>query len=115
MFRNKDIKYIESVLHAIKIDCINSVGCRTCVLKDFCADRPFTGIMSDDFYRNMCNTVIKVTNNGKIYLISLEKFLEYLHKNCTEERDKHGCDACPLKEHCDNTLCFTTTPSEWEI
>lgn len=116
MFRNKDIKYIESVLNDLAITCKKRNSCRLCKLTDFCADRPFTGITSYDFYRNRCDTAIMVTkNNGKVCLVSLEKFLEYLHKNCAEERDKHGCGACPLKDHCDNTLCFTTTPSEWDI
>ena len=116
MLSSKDIKYIKSVLHEIQTKCNCSDNCRLCTLKDFCADRPFTGITSDDFYRNMCFTVLKVIkNNGKICLISLEDFLEYLHKNCNEQRANNGCRMCPLREPCDNTICFTTTPSEWEI
>ena len=116
MLSSKDIKYIKSVLHEIQTKCNCSDSCRLCTLKDFCADRPFTGITSDDFYRNMCFTILKVIkNNGKIYLVSLEKFLEYLHNNCEEQRRNNGCGSCPLRELCDNTICFTTTPSDWEI
>lgn len=116
MLSIKDIKYIKSVLHAIKIKCNSNDNCRLCILKDFCADRPFTGITSDDFYRNMCFTVIKIIkNNGEICFVSLEKFLEYLHKKCAEQKNNKGCSICPLRELCDNTICFTTTPSDWEI
>lgn len=116
MLSSKDIKYTESVLHAIRTKCDCSDNCRLCTLKDFCADRPFTGITSDDFYRNMCFTLVKVIkNNGEICLVSLEKFLEYLHKNCEEQRMNNGCCNCQLRELCYNTICFTTIPSDWEI
>ena len=116
MLSSKDIKFIKSVLHAIQIKCECSDNCEVCTLKDFCYDRPFTGITSDDFYRNRCFTVLKVTkNNGEICLISLEKFLEYLHKNCDEQRRNNGCGTCPIKGLCDDTICFTVTPIDWEI
>ena len=116
MLSSKDIKYIKSVLREIKTTCDCSDNCRLCNLKDFCADRPFTGITSDDFYRNMCFTVLKtIENNGDICLVSLEKFLEYLHNNCEVQRMNNGCYTCQLRDICDNTICFTTTPSDWEI
>lgn len=116
MLSSKDIEYIKTVLQAIQTKCNCNDKCRLCELKDFCADRPFTGITSDDFYRNMCFTVIKVIkNNGKIYLVSLEKFLEYLHKNCVEQRINNGCCDCQIRDLCDSTICFTTTPCDWEI
>lgn len=116
MFRNKDVKYIESVLRAISNKCKNCDSCKLCGLTDFCADRPFTGITSDDFCRNVGRTVIPVIeNNGNICMVSLKVFLEYLHKKCTEKMDTSGCARCPLKECCNNTICFTTTPSIWNI
>lgn len=116
MFSSKDIKYIKSVLHAMQTKCYCSDNCRLCTLKDFCADRPFTGITSDDFCRNVGRTVIPVIeNNGKICMVSLKVFLEYLHKKCTEKMDTSGCAPCPLKECCNNTFCFTTTPCDWKI
>lgn len=116
MLSSKDLKYIKSVLHEIQDKCNCNDKCRLCELKDFCADRPFTGITSDDFYRNMCFTVLKtIKNNGEICLVSLEKFLEYLHNYCEEQRSDNGCCTCPLRELCDSTICFTTTPSDWEI
>lgn len=116
MFRNKDIKYIESVLRAISYKCKTHDRCRFCALTGFCADRPYTGITSDDFYRNMCSTFIPVIeNNGITHVVDLEVFLEYLHTICTKERDTKGCGACVLKEHCKNTFCFTVTPCLWNI
>ena len=116
MLSSKDIKYIKSVLNAMRTKCNCNDICRLCTLKDFCADRPFTGITSGDFYRNMCFTLVKVIKiNGEICLVSLEDFLEYLHKNCNEQRANNGCHSCPLREPCHNTICFTTTPSDWEI
>lgn len=116
MFSSKDIKYIKSVLQEIHTKCNYNDICRRCTLNDFCEDRPFTGITSADFYRNRRYTVVKVIkNNGEILSISLEDFLEYLYKNCKEQRLNNGCGSCPLRELCDSTICFTTTPSEWVI
>lgn len=116
MLSSKDINYIKSVLRAIQNKCNDSDNCRVCTLKDFCYDRPINGITSEDFYRNRCFTLVKVIkNNGEICLVSLEKFLEYLHKNCNEQRCGKGCCICPIRDICDNTICFTTTPIDWEI
>lgn len=116
MFKTKDVKYIEYVLRAISNKCKSCDNCRLCMFTDFCADRPFTGITSDDFYRNRCRTVIPVIeNNGEMCMVSLETFLEYLHKNCAEQGVTSGCFRCKLKKHCDNTFCFTLIPSEWNI
>ena len=116
MLSSKDLKYIKSVLHAIQNKCNSSDNCRVCTLKDFCYDRPFTGITSEDFYRNRCFTYLGVTeNNSKFFVVNFEKFLEYLHKCCDEQRMNNGCCTCPIRDLCDNTVCFTTTPIDWEI
>ena len=66
---------IRTLLNAMRTKCNCNDICRLCTLKDFCADRPFTGITSGDFYRNMCFTLVKVIKiNGEICLVSLEDF-----------------------------------------